>query len=80
MAPKKSYPDSSPNSDENRVREDPQGITLPAFDTLPATAGLDNTAAFRLSQRHALALLPGLHARGLLTRSHQENPDRFIIR
>lgn len=80
MAPKTFYPDSSASSGENRVREDAQGIGLPAFDTLPANAGLDNTAAFRLSQKHALALLPGLYARGLLTRNNQENPDRFVIR
>ncbi len=75
MPQMKSSPDSSPNSGENRVREEAQGIVLPAFDSLPATAGLNNTEAFRLSQRHALALLPGLFARGNL-----ENPDRFVIR
>ena len=53
---------------------------LPAFDSLSPAAGLDNTEAFRLSQRHALALLPAMFARGLLARSNQENSDRFIIR
>ena len=66
MAPKKSSFDSSPNSVENRLREEAPGIMLPAFDTLPAAAGLDNAEAFRLSQRHALALLPGMLARGLV--------------
>ncbi len=80
MPQKKSSPDSSPNSGENRVREEAPGIVLPAFDSIPAAAGLDNTEAFRLSQRHALALLAGLFARGLIPRSNQENPDRFVIR
>lgn len=80
MPQKTSSPDYSPNSGENPVSEEAPGTTLPVFDTLPAAAGLDSTEAFRLSQRHALALLPGLIARGVITRSNQENPDRFILR
>src|SRR5947208_126889 len=55
-------PESSRNSAKNRVREDAEMLDLPEFDSLPATAGLNNTEAFQLSIRHALALLPALFA------------------
>jgi hypothetical protein len=52
---------------------------LPQFDSLPAAAGLDNTEAFRLSIRHALALLPVLLAKGIDERPGRDYPDRFSI-
>jgi hypothetical protein len=41
-----------------RVNEPVVDFALPRFDSLPATTGLTNVEAFRLSVRHALALLP----------------------
>jgi hypothetical protein len=52
---------------------------LPRFDSLPAAAGLSNTEAFRLSIRHALALLPALLAKGMNERPEQDYPNRFFI-
>jgi len=52
---------------------------LPQFDSLPATAGLNNTEAFRLSIRHALALLPAMLAKGIDQRPGTDFPDRFSI-
>jgi len=52
---------------------------LPQFDSLPSTAGLSNTEAFRLSIRHALSLLPALVARGMDERRAADYPDRFSI-
>jgi hypothetical protein len=54
-------------------------LRLRAFASLPATAGLDNREAFRLSLQHALGLLPALFARGLGSRAEQEHPERFRI-
>ena len=71
--------ESSGNSAENRVREDGAAFVLPQFDSLPATAGLNNTEAFRLSIRHALALLPALLAKGMDERPGGDYPDRFSI-
>ena len=79
MPHRPSETDSSANSENNRVREEPGALNLGAFDSLPATAGLDNNEAFRLSLQHALRLLPALFARGLGNRVIQENPDRFRI-
>ena len=70
---------SSGNPPENRVREDGASFVLPHFDSLPATAGLNNTEAFRLSIRHALALRPALLARETDGRPSQDYPDRFAI-
>jgi len=72
-------PESSERS-ESRIREDSGKLALPEFDSLPATAGLDNTQAFRLSIRHALSLLPALFRKGMDVRSHAEFPGRFSIR
>jgi len=52
-------------------------LVFPQFDSLPATAGLNNTEAFRLSIRHALALLPALLAKGMDERPGTDYPDRF---
>ena len=79
MPPTPSEPDSSGNLAENRVRKDDTGLVLPQFDSLPATAGLNNTEAFRLSIRHALALLPALLAKGMDERPGADYPDRFSI-
>jgi hypothetical protein len=54
-------------------------LVFPPFDSLPATAGLNNTEAFRLSIRHALALLPALLAKGIDERPGADYPDRFSI-
>jgi hypothetical protein len=51
---------SSPNSENDRVRENAALFDLPAFDSLPACDGLSNLEAFQLSLRHALALLPAI--------------------
>ena len=61
------------------ICEDGAALVLPRFDSLPATAGLDNTEAFRLSIRHALALLPALFAQGMDERPDRDYPDRFSI-
>jgi hypothetical protein len=71
--------ESSGNPAENRIREDGASFVLPQFDSLPATAGLNNTEAFRLSIRHALSLLPALVARGMGERPGEDYPDRFSI-
>ena len=71
------YEESSGNSAEKRVREDRAPLVLPQFDSLPATAGLNNTEAFRLSIRHALALLPALLAKRTDARPGGDYPDRF---
>jgi len=55
-------------------------LDLPEFDSLPATAGLNNIEAFQLSTRHALALLPALFARGMGHRACRDNPERFSFR
>lgn len=70
---------SSGNPPENRVREDSASFVLPHFDSLPATAGLDNTEAFRLSIRHALALLPAILTRAAEAPPLGDYPDRFAI-
>ena len=49
------YENESSGSSAERVQE---GLSLPVFDSLPATAGLSNLEAFQLSLKHALALLP----------------------
>ena len=72
--------DSSGNSANNRVRESPGRLVLPEFDSLPATAGLNNTEAFQLSIRHALTLQPALFAKGLDDRTDGDNPERFSLR
>jgi hypothetical protein len=73
------YEESSGNPAENRIREDRAALVLPRFDSLPAAAGLNNTEAFRLSIRHALALLPSMLAKGMDERQSRLNPDRFSI-
>lgn len=78
--PQRQYePESSGNSAKNRVRESAGALALPEFDSLPATAGLNNTEAFQLSIRHALALLPALFAQGMSKRADRDQPDRFSI-
>jgi hypothetical protein len=77
--PPRPYEESSGNPAKNRVREDDAALVFPQFDSLPATAGLDNTEAFRLSIRHALALLPALLAKGMDERPGMDYPDRFSI-
>ncbi len=71
--------DYSGNSANNRVRESPGRLVLPEFESLPATAGLNNTEAFQLSIRHALTLLPALFAKGLDDRTDGDNPERFSL-
>lgn len=73
------YEESSRNPAENRVRDDGAALVFPQFDSLPATAGLNNVEAFRLSIRHALALLPAMLAKGMDERPGTDYPDRFFI-
>ena len=80
MPQKKYETESSENLAKTRVREDAEAFVLPEFDSLPATTGLNNAEAFRLSIRHALALLPALFAKGTKDRSRGDYPDRFSIR
>jgi hypothetical protein len=54
-------------------------LVLAQFDSLPAAAGLSNAEAFRLSIRHALALLPAMLAKGMGERPGADYPDRFSI-
>jgi hypothetical protein len=54
-------------------------LALPQFDSLPSSAGLNNTEAFRLSIRHALSLLPALLAQRMDERPGTDYPDRFSI-
>jgi hypothetical protein len=77
--PAKPSKKSSAKPVETRIREEGAAFVLPRFDSLPATAGLSNTEAFRLSIRHALALLPALLAKGMDERPGQDYPDRFSI-
>jgi hypothetical protein len=62
----------SQNDDERGM------LDLPQFDSLPAAAGLNNTEAFQLSIKHALALLPKVFAENFITRS--DNAERFSLR
>ncbi len=79
MPHRPSEKDSSASSDNNRVKEEPGALNLGTFDSLPATEGLTNNEAFRLSLQHALRLLPALFARGLGSRTQHEHPERFRI-
>ena len=79
MGQKKYEPESSANSEKNRVREISEPLTLPEFDSLPAAAGLTNTEAFRLSIRHALSLLPAMHAQRGAPRMDPSDPGRFKL-
>lgn len=76
----KAYENESSGISTDRVRDDTSLPALPAFDSLPATAGLINAEAFQLSMKHALALLP----RMLNVRSDgadgSENVERFSLR
>ena len=70
------YENESSGSSAERVQE---GLTLPVFDSVPATAGLSNLEAFQLSLKHALALLPQmLTARDATARA--DSPERFRLR
>jgi hypothetical protein len=75
MPQKRSAPKSSPNS-----AEDETTLEFPQFDSLPATAGLSNDEAFRLSIRHALLLLPAMFAKGKSFALPPKNPRRFSLR
>jgi hypothetical protein len=79
MPHRPSATDSSASSGGNRVKEEPGALSLGNFDSLPATAGLTNHEAFRLSLQHALRLLPAFFARGLGNRDVHEYPERFRI-
>ena len=79
MPPMPHEPESFRTSAKNRVREDGAAFVLPQFDSLPATAGLSNAEAFRLSIRHALALLRTMLAKGMDERPGEHYTDRFTI-
>lgn len=79
MAQKQYEPESSGNSETNRVREAPGNLALPEFDSLPAAAGLSNTEAFRLSVRHALTLLPVMLATRVAAGTDLSDPERFRL-
>jgi hypothetical protein len=73
------YEESSGNPAENRIHEEGASLVLPQFDSLPAAAGLSNIEAFRLSIRHALALLPAMLVKGMHHGPAGDYPDRFSI-
>jgi hypothetical protein len=73
-------PEFSPSSRNEKREEHRELPDLPQFDSLPATAGLDNVEAFRLSIRHALALLPTILGRDRKFATHSSNPERFSLR
>ena len=75
MAATRQENESSGRSGE-RVEE---GLSLPVFESLPATAGLSNAEAFQLSLKHALALLPRMLAmRDAAVQA--ESAERFALR
>jgi hypothetical protein len=61
------------------VRESPGDLALRDFDSLPASAGLTNAEAFRLSIRHALTLLPAMLAKGTAAKVDSPNFERFRL-
>ncbi len=70
------YENESSARSAERVQE---GLSLPVFESLPATAGLSNAEAFQLSLKHALVLLP----RMLTMRDaaiQAESGERFVLR
>ena len=70
------YENESSRSSAERVQE---GFNFPVFDSLPATAGLNNLEAFRLSLKHAVALLPRmLTARDAAATTDES--ERFSLR
>jgi hypothetical protein len=80
MRQKPPAPNFSLNSSNKQNHKDRGLLDLPQFDSLPATAGLDNTKAFRLSIQHALALLPIMLAKDRNFATHPTNPQRFSLR
>jgi hypothetical protein len=79
MRQKPSAPNSSPSSADKQNYKDRDLPDLPEFESLPATAGLTNVEAFRLSIRHALALLPTVVAKRD-NFAAAPNPERFSLR
>jgi hypothetical protein len=79
MPPTKYDDSSNPNSENNLVQESAALFDLPAFDSLPAAAGLSNLEAFQLSLRHALALLPALLREDQAGESDGEEMERFRL-
>jgi hypothetical protein len=71
---------SSPNSSKEQDDDAHGLLDLPAFDSLPATAGLDKIEVFRLSVRHALTLLPTLFTQGDECAVRPKNEQRFSLR
>ena len=70
------YENESSGRSAKRVQE---GLALPVFDSLPATAGLSNLEAFQLSLKHALALLPQMLTAGDAA-ARADSPERFRLR
>jgi len=82
MALKQSKPKSSATSKIPRQIPDTRRSELPVFpeyDSMPATAGLTNVEAFRLSLRHALTLLPLLSTEQLAAWDSADEPERFSL-
>ncbi|HET9418453.1 MAG TPA: hypothetical protein VFO30_03855 [Chthoniobacterales bacterium] len=73
-------PNSSPTSADKQTHNHPGLPDLPQFDSLPATAGLNNVEAFRLSIQHALALLPTILATADSFTAVASHPERFSLR
>lgn len=80
MRQKPSAPEFSLSSTNKKTNNDRDLPDLPDFDSLPATAGLDNIEAFRLSIRHALTLLPAMLAKDGSFATVATNPERFSLR
>lgn len=61
------------------MRESAALFDLPAFESLPATDGLSNLQAFRLSLKHALAMLPAMLAQKHTGRCDEEEMEPFSL-
>lgn len=72
------YENESSGSSAERVQEAGEPA-FPVFDSLPANDGLSTAEAFRLSLKHALALLPRMLAEREQAGS-EDSPERFSLR
>ena len=79
MAPTR-YDNASSGISADRVRDDDRLPVFPVFDSLPATAGLSNAEAFRLSVKYALALLPSVLDARNESIAEAAKEERFSLR
>ena len=79
MAPRR-YDSEFSGTSGNRVHDDGSLPAFPVFDSLPSTAGLSNTEAFRLSLKHALTLLPRMLEARRDAAADEAEAERFSLR